>query len=31
MASDRNRVEITWVKQNLDNVVNSYIRSWIKI
>ena len=22
---------ITWVKQNLDNVVNSYIRSWLEI
>ena len=24
-------LNITWVKQNLDNVVNSYIRSWLEI
>ena len=24
-------LNITWMKQNLDNLVNSYIRSWLEI
>ena len=24
-------IDITWVKQSLDNIVNQYVRSWLEI